>query len=313
VTEHDLFHRFALASVIAAGGGVFGLGWALFSPRTWIGRLATMVTAVGVVGGLVSLLAPDDLTTVLTVMATLGLATVVGGSGTVWHFAGRVLRPMCRPRLMGGAALLASAGGWGYEAWRYDAGCADSMNETLARVAESVPPESTAVATAQTDSGATIALHSPIDPRSATSSLTFEQESPTLNLYAGRIIRRGKPSDESNCHGWVFTGGRFNLLGRNVEPILADNGYALITTPEAGDLCVYRNSQGEVSHTGLVRAVLYDGTVLVESKWGRMGVYLHAAEESCYGTDFRYYHTSRGGHLLRGVSEQQAPATSSHP
>jgi hypothetical protein len=101
----------------------------------------------------------------------------------------------------------------------------------------------------------------------------------------------------------VFTGGRFHVSGRQVDSILTDNGYARVTDPAAGDVCVYRNPDGGVSHTAVVRASLPDGTVLVESKWGRMGVYMHDADESCYGADFAYFRTARGTHLLHGLDE----------
>src|SRR5262249_33256339 len=37
------------------------------------------------------------------------------------------------------------------------------------------------------------------------------------------LIRTAGPDPASNCHGWVFAGGRFWIDGSDVEIILADN------------------------------------------------------------------------------------------
>src|SRR5262249_59637069 len=100
--------------------------------------------------------------------------------------------------------------------------------------------------------------------------------------------------------------------GSQVPQILADNGYRPVTTPRAGDLVVFRDGQGEVVHSGVVCGASEDGTVLIESKWGRLGRFVHTASQHCYPeTKVTYYHTPRGGHLLRGVSgtgqDQESP------
>ena len=113
------------------------------------------------------------------------------------------------------------------------------------------------------------------------------------------IIERARPSREANCHGWVFTGGQFLLRGRGVEQILSDNGYSSTERPVPGDLVIYRDASGEILHTGLVRGVLDDGTVIVESKWGLDGRYLHRPEAQPYSSSFFYYHTPRATHLIK--------------
>jgi hypothetical protein len=42
--------------------------------------------------------------------------------------------------------------------------------------------------------------------------------------------------------------------------------------------------------------------VIVEGKWGTMGVFSHAVDKSCYGTDYKYYRSGRPGHILAGLS-----------
>ncbi|MCS7047093.1 MAG: hypothetical protein NZO58_12115, partial [Gemmataceae bacterium] len=120
---------------------------------------------------------------------------------------------------------------------------------------------------------------------------------------SGRLIRLGPAPPECNCHGWVFTAGRYSLSGNDVETILRGNGYQPVTDPSPGDLVVYRNPAGYIMHTGVVHSILpADGTALVESLWVNLGRYLHALD------GFRFddaratvYRSQRSGHLLRGL------------
>ena len=41
------------------------------------------------------------------------------------------------------------------------------------------------------------------------------------------------------------------------------------------------------------------GGVLIESKWGFLGRFLHEPKNQCYSQDFAYYRSPRQGHLLR--------------
>jgi hypothetical protein len=108
--------------------------------------------------------------------------------------------------------------------------------------------------------------------------------------YANRRIQRAARDEQSNCHGWVFTGGQYLLKGNDVELILADNDYHLTTQPRAGDVIVYRDAFKQVLHTGLVRVADEDGTVLIESKWGIDERFLHLPEDQHYSQRFSYYH-----------------------
>lgn len=116
---------------------------------------------------------------------------------------------------------------------------------------------------------------------------------------AGRTISRGGADGVGNCHGWVFTGGLFVVSSSTVDQILADNGYFLVDQPQTDDLVVYRNERGEPLHTGVVKAVGGERFVLVEGKWGSLGVFLHLPEEQPYSQSFAYYRSPRSGHLLR--------------
>ena len=116
-----------------------------------------------------------------------------------------------------------------------------------------------------------------------------------------KVIHRQAAACQSNCHGWVFTGGKYIIPGVNVDPILADNNYHIVDFPRPEDVVVYRDDSGNVSHTAIVRARLSDGTILVEGKWGFLGVFLHAVNESCYGVHYSFYHTDRNSHMLSGI------------
>jgi hypothetical protein len=114
-----------------------------------------------------------------------------------------------------------------------------------------------------------------------------------------KAIRTG-PWDESyNCHGWVFADGRAWISGESVDTILEDNDYRVVSTPTVGDVVIFRTAQGKVSHSALVRAITDDGRVLLESKWGKMGRYLHPIDQHAYSThQATFYHGSRSDHQL---------------
>jgi hypothetical protein len=113
------------------------------------------------------------------------------------------------------------------------------------------------------------------------------------------VIRTAGPTLAYNCHGWVFVGGRHWLRGREVEQVLRDNDYRRVSQPGPGDVAVYRDDSGAVVHSGLVRTVTAEGLVLVESKWGGRGRYLHPPDDHCYGdVACTYYRSPRQGHLL---------------
>jgi len=108
------------------------------------------------------------------------------------------------------------------------------------------------------------------------------------------------PSDLSyNCHGWVFGDGKAWISGESVDSILEDNQYQSTTDPAVGDVVVFRDSSRKVSHTALIRAIMDDGTILVESKWGGMGRYRHTLDNNAYKShEATFYTSSRAGHRL---------------
>ncbi|MBI2805451.1 MAG: hypothetical protein HYX68_10785 [Planctomycetes bacterium] len=174
-------------------------------------------------------------------------------------------------------------------------------------------------AAARTDAGTPIPLY-----QSKTSIEEVQEKNRAIQNRLARqvakFLRREKlenlaialagPDPKSNCHGWVFTGGRFCVLGDAVEKILNENGYEKTKTPAAEDLIIYRDEDSpQIVHSGVVRAVGEAGFVLIESRWGVYGHYLHRPNDQPYGLNYSYYRSERNGHHLKGL--RSVPQTAS--
>jgi hypothetical protein len=204
----------------------------------------------------------------------------------------------------GGLFLLVGAG-LAFE--REDARALDRDLQDLEEVHGRPPSQPAAGVTAAGDHGTAIVPKVPISPRDPAALAGAESKVLDGAHLRGHTIRRGDASDHTNCHGWVFTGGRYLLSPDDVEVILKENGYWEVTEPAPGDLVVYRQG-GTISHTGIVRYVTEGQPVLIESKWGVMGVFLHEADKSAYGSAYTFYRNARGSHLLAGFGGSPAPA-----
>jgi hypothetical protein len=112
-----------------------------------------------------------------------------------------------------------------------------------------------------------------------------------------QIIRLMEANPASNCHGWIFTGGRYGIRDSEVWSIVADNAYMEVTEPQEGDLAVYMTGN-QIRHSGLVRMASKHAPVLVESKWGPFGVYLHAVEQQPFAGTCKFFRSPRRDHLL---------------
>jgi hypothetical protein len=136
--------------------------------------------------------------------------------------------------------------------------------------------------------------------------------SPMLDAQA-RLLQRFDLNDDvialplgwqnTNCHGFVFTGGRYWVGGGQVDMILADNGYRPAAAAQTGDLAIYRDDLGTVLHSGIVCGLASDGVILVESKWGQSGRFIHRHDRHPFPTTAEciFYRSARQGHLLRGL------------
>jgi hypothetical protein len=114
-----------------------------------------------------------------------------------------------------------------------------------------------------------------------------------------RSIRLTEANGDSNCVGWVFTGGRHLLQCSEIEMILEDNGYREVKTPQSGDLVIYRDESANITHAGRVAFILNDGQTMIKSKWGYQGIFLHLPDGSPFGLNWTYYRSARPNqHLL---------------
>lgn len=155
-------------------------------------------------------------------------------------------------------------------------------------------------ASATTDQGSQIVLKEPSTLRDGIDWNGAEERMLRGSRLDGQVIRRGGATELANCHGWVFTGGKFNLSADAVELILKENGYHETFEPQPGDLAIYRQAGG-ISHTAIVRYVTEGQPVIVEGKWGALGLFLHPADKCTYGPDYSFYRSGRNGHLLAGL------------
>ena len=107
---------------------------------------------------------------------------------------------------------------------------------------------------------------------------------------------------DCNCHGFVFTNGRFWISGDEVERILEDNGYVPVGLPRPPDVAVFRDTAGKIIHTGIVRGAAADGVILLESKWGNMGRFIHRHDRHPYcSSTCGFYRSPRMGHTVHGA------------
>jgi len=307
--------RLMLAVSVGVGLIAAGVGNALVGPRRWVGQLMIGLLGVAAATGVAWLFESDWPGWIGGAgVGGLGLLTAARNE-RVRRLASAAATPFRTTRGGWAAVAAVGVGGLGYEVTRFDRVQEEALDAQMADIqvrvgrAEGVPVSGLLLVT---DRGHKVTPLAAPEPR--TPEQLRKSERLTLNDLPSRtqLIHRGPASDGSNCHGWVFTGGRYGLTGRDVETILADNGYAEVGDPHPGDACVYRDDAGGVAHSSLVRAVCDDGTILVEGKWGWMGVYLHPVQSSCYGQSFHYYRTARGSHLLAAFSETP-PVAASHP
>lgn len=153
---------------------------------------------------------------------------------------------------------------------------------------------------AATDRGKSIALWQPTSPRNAADLYAIEERSFPDLRHGQRLLRTGPPDETCNCHGWVFTGGKYWLAPEDVANILQDNGYQSVSDPRPGDVVIYRNA-GAIAHTAVVHSALPGRPVMVEGKWGGMGIFLHAIDVSVYGAAYSFYRAARQGHVVVGL------------
>jgi hypothetical protein len=239
-----------------------------------------------------------------TVLALVMLALALLRSPFPAWIGHHLLALAARPRVQAIVLFLAGVGLIGAQTYQLDQQIEQDLISTEQQLAAfSTPPTLDLVLErpAFTDAGRQVQLWR-ARPTEAEEGIGEQEMALLRNLGLEQyVIRTSRVELQHNCHGWIFTGGRYWIKGRSVGDILHDNNYEVVSRPGPGDLAVYRNVTGEVMHTALVRAIREDGTILLESKWGRLGCFIHTDTRHPYGNhNCTYYRTGRGGHLLRG-------------
>ena len=229
--------------------------------------------------------------------AVLGLGMLAGSDATA-SVAATLRRPAVRWSLVAAAGITIASGSAVYSE-------VEESQELDRQIAElegltAPPPTAISAAAAATDRGDPIEIREAIAPRSERDLDGIEATIMQNTVIRDSIIRSEPATDRSNCHGWVFTGGRFWISSSEVERILAGNHYRPVEEPRPGDLVVYRSGSAIV-HTGVVRYIAEGQPVIVEGKWGCTGVFLHSVGRSIYGSSYAFYRSTRAGHLLVGL------------
>ena len=107
----------------------------------------------------------------------------------------------------------------------------------------------------------------------------------------------------SNCHGWTFLAGQHGIGDQYVPVILDQHGYEVVEEPRYGDLAIYRGDNDAIVHSGFVRLTVPGHEILVESKWGPFGVFLHSAE--AHHGRCMFYRTARHSDTLKLVPKRR--------
>lgn len=299
----DSYHQMLLAFCAGSGFALIGAVNALLRRSSPILRVAISLSVISGMAG-VALAAGErsDAGVVLTLLGSVYVAFLLFGSvrlaGALSAAASVLRNPVVRWSLLG---VLGLAGAIAFIVISDDEYFRD-VDRQMAELeaASEAPPSEVPAAHAVTDFGRDVAIREVVAPRDDAMLRSIEDAIFSRPDLRDQVIRSQSSSDRTNCHGWVFTGGRYWVTGGEVDRILNENGYQPVTDPRPGDLVVYRNG-ANVAHSALVRYVSPGLPVMVEGKWGCSGVYLHPVDKSIYGTDHRYYRSSRSGHILVGL------------
>ncbi len=109
-----------------------------------------------------------------------------------------------------------------------------------------------------------------------------------------------QPTAKYNCHSYAWYSqdvDENNTWINNPEQYYAYHRYCPLSTPQVGDIICYYDDMGTVSdqaddenkHSGIVTDIESDGTVIITSKWGPAGLYVHEVSYS------PYLHSGKGG------------------
>ena len=310
----ELFGRFV--PVICAGIGLILVGGVslLLARQQWWVRLPASLAVLGLVLAGVSGLSQPGLAAATACLLALGLVpcTLLAERRLTARLAagvGALHRPAVRFGLLTCAGLGVCVVAL-VQFERADEAAVEAEMADLELMQGHPLTRQSGASRAATDRGTRVILREPIVTRDESDLRLVEDRLLHNTRLEEYVIRRGPAGDQSNCHGWVFAGGKYLLASETVDLILRENGYRETRQPRPGDLVIYRQS-GEVAHSAVVLYMTEGQPVLVEGKWGNLGIFLHPAEKCTYGQVYSFYHSDRRGHRLAGLDDpapEDAPA-----
>ena len=148
----------------------------------------------------------------------------------------------------------------------------------------------------------------------------FEQLTSEEIIYSKELVSQNypqavllaEPSRFYNCHSYAWymssTSNRYWMNEPHIYYSNTDLSYVEVNSPRVGDIICYYKSNGENIHSGLVVDTL-NGTpngvcgnsnlFIVESKWGKSGLYRHRGDQCFYanelrGDEVKYYRPRTG-------------------
>ena len=236
----------------------------------------------------------------LTILVMILLAGFAGYAPN----ADRLVARLMKPRLIWASLLLLGLIAANWSAAIYSRPDSMPALNPLDKVVYKLSAQALTESIGFTDKGRSISLYNydvegndSVDAESRLMSRDME----VADGYSHNVIRMDGPQSESNCHGFVFAENRFAVDGGDVDDILMDNEYVRVDEPRKGDVVIYRAGANIAAHSGIV--VDNSEIVLIESKWGVLGVYLHRVDLSPYGLVYEFY---RGQHDSNSISLKNA-------
>ena len=250
----DHFYQFFTLAAAGLGlflAGVLNLALGRGGRRVWLRLVLTLVACGAVVAGLSALTRVElALRAAAVVFGVLTVATLLGSEWLVRQVSALVAycrRPAPRWGLVAGAGLLVLIGsGLAFDVAEEDV--LDQSMKELDMLTGRPVTQPVEQAFAATDRGTRVVLREPTAARNPDDLAGPEEKTLRDVKVHSQLIRRGGPADYTNCHGWVFTGGKFILAPEDVEAIIKENGYQETHAPQPGDLVIYRQS-GTITHT----------------------------------------------------------------
>ena len=124
----------------------------------------------------------------------------------------------------------------------------------------------------------------------------FQIRARIASLYED-ATRDSSATVKFNCHSyaWYSQDTVTNVYWiDDPTPFFSDYSYLQVFEPQVGDIVLYRETQGtswttddSLVHSAIIVELLVEGAteiedLIVKSKWGRGGVYIHNGYECCY-------------------------------